>query len=276
MQGRPEFLNRLERPHVQKPLLERADEPLGTAIALGCPYEGRARLDAEERRFSSKRPAHVLLPLSCRIRRPTATSAGYEPKYLGTPLPNRLEGLEARGTGARAVGPIQQSVSTAPGRRKSSSATAPISGTRAPHRTGDSRTSSRYSSSFIRRTSSAGISSPHCDSRAAVTPSSRDTVSKSSPRSSRSTASSLRWSENRPESGRLGAAGESPVALRALSDSPAFLFDIMDTPERGSRIPQFSVQENPGAVELQDRSRNSGRRWRPPRSSRPCCGRTPS
>ena len=42
------LLDSLEGPHPQQVFLERADEPLGTAIAFRCPDEGGRTLDAEE------------------------------------------------------------------------------------------------------------------------------------------------------------------------------------------------------------------------------------
>ena len=59
--------------------------------------------------------------------------------------------------------------------------------------------------------------SRHCAARAAVIPSSRDTDSRSSPRSRRSTVSRLRRADNRPPRPRPAA---SPVALRALPPPP--------------------------------------------------------
>ena len=56
--------------------------------------------------------------------------------------------------------------------------------------------------------------SRHCEARAAVIPNSRDTDSRSSPRSRRSTVARVRRAENRPFRSRSAAA---PVALRALS-----------------------------------------------------------
>ena len=43
-----QFLDGRKGPHPQQVFLERADEPLGTAIAFRCPDEGGRTLDAEE------------------------------------------------------------------------------------------------------------------------------------------------------------------------------------------------------------------------------------
>ena len=56
--------------------------------------------------------------------------------------------------------------------------------------------------------------SRQCEARAAGIPNSRDTDSRSSPRSRRSTVARVRRAENRPRRSRSAAA---PVALRALS-----------------------------------------------------------
>ena len=40
-QGQTEFRDRLEAPHPQEVLLQRADEALGDSVALGLPYKAR-------------------------------------------------------------------------------------------------------------------------------------------------------------------------------------------------------------------------------------------
>src|SRR5271157_2899685 len=57
------------------------------------------------------------------------------------------------------------------------------------------------------------------DSVAAVTPSSRESVSRSSPRSSRRTAANLRFADQRPRPSHR-SSGAPPVALRAPSGAP--------------------------------------------------------
>src|ERR1700687_5352649 len=57
------------------------------------------------------------------------------------------------------------------------------------------------------------------DSCAAVTPSSRESVSRSSPRSSRSTAANLRFADQRPRPSRR-SSGAPPLALRAPFGPP--------------------------------------------------------
>ena len=39
-QSLTQFLDTLESPHPEQVFLQRADEPLGAAIAFRCPYEG--------------------------------------------------------------------------------------------------------------------------------------------------------------------------------------------------------------------------------------------
>jgi hypothetical protein len=70
-------------------------------------------------------------------------------------------------------------------------------------------------------------SSRHSDSVAAVTRSSRERRSRSSPRSSLSTAATFRFAEKRPRSGRASLA--SPLALRAPSEASEPFFVVMDT-----------------------------------------------
>src|SRR3954454_2998750 len=55
-----EFLDGLEGPHPQQVLLQRADEPLGAAIAFRGADEGRRAIDAEERQFLLEVIRHVL------------------------------------------------------------------------------------------------------------------------------------------------------------------------------------------------------------------------
>src|SRR5919112_3385734 len=60
LQRRPQLLDRLEAPHPQQVLLQGADEPLGAAVALGLPDEGRRALEAEEADLGLEVVADVL------------------------------------------------------------------------------------------------------------------------------------------------------------------------------------------------------------------------
>ena len=66
-------------------LLERADEPLGAAIALGLTDEGGRRLDPEEGEFGLESSATYWLPWSWRNARPEATPSAKAPKQARTP-----------------------------------------------------------------------------------------------------------------------------------------------------------------------------------------------
>ncbi len=56
----PEFLDGVEGSHPQQLLLQRADEPLGHAVALRRPHESGARLDAKEGNLLLEGMAHLL------------------------------------------------------------------------------------------------------------------------------------------------------------------------------------------------------------------------
>src|SRR3954468_10047894 len=56
----PQFLDGVEGLHPQKVLLQRADEALGAAIALGCANEGRGAVNAEEGKLLLEVVRHVL------------------------------------------------------------------------------------------------------------------------------------------------------------------------------------------------------------------------
>ena len=59
-QGEAELLDGLEGPHPEEVLLERPDEPLGAAVALGRADEGRRALGAEEGDLLLEGVGHVL------------------------------------------------------------------------------------------------------------------------------------------------------------------------------------------------------------------------
>src|SRR3954447_1449344 len=56
----PQLLDGLERSHPEQVFLQRADEPLGAAIAFRCPHEGGRTVDAEEGEFLLEVIGHVL------------------------------------------------------------------------------------------------------------------------------------------------------------------------------------------------------------------------
>src|SRR5262245_40409464 len=59
-QGHAQLLDRVERPHPQLLLFQRADEPLGHALALRLPHKRRTGRDAEELQLILKVVTHVL------------------------------------------------------------------------------------------------------------------------------------------------------------------------------------------------------------------------
>ena len=89
--------------------------------------------------------------------------------------------------------------------------------------------------------------SRHCEARAAVIPNSRNTDSRSSPRSRRSTVARLRRAENRPFRSRSAArSSRPPGALRRRRFLN--LLPHLDTPPART-LSQSSVQENSRAQE---------------------------
>src|SRR3954452_22320939 len=108
LQCQPQFLDRLEAPQPQQVLLERTDEPLGAAVALGLADEGRRALHAEEADLHLEVVADVLAAVI--VAEP---QSGGDVPAEGTVaptdgLPDRLEGLEAvrapAGVDAQALG----------------------------------------------------------------------------------------------------------------------------------------------------------------------------
>ena len=115
---------------------------------------------------------------------------------------------------------------------------------------------SSFSASTSRAFRFASMPASDCsrqpESVAAVTPSSRERVSRSSPRSNRRIAAILRLADQRPRLSRR-SSGAPPVALRAPSRAPedGSLSLLMHTylVISYSFSSQFSVQENPRARE---------------------------
>ena len=75
-QREAQLLDRLERLHPEQLLLERADEALGAAVALGCGHERRARADAEEAQLALEVVAEVLAAVVVAPRNLTALTGG--------------------------------------------------------------------------------------------------------------------------------------------------------------------------------------------------------
>src|ERR687894_856360 len=93
----PQLLDGLEGPHPQQVLLQRADEPLGAAIAFRRPDEGGRTLDAEEGQLLLEVIGHVLRAVIV-AHRQTARDRLSEPtKMLPYALAERFQGLEAGG-----------------------------------------------------------------------------------------------------------------------------------------------------------------------------------
>src|SRR2546428_9811244 len=96
-QAMPQLFHVLKRAHPQELLFQRADEPLHAAIALRLAHEGRRRLHAQEGDLRLVVVAQVLaavvVPVANAGRGPRAESAA----VVSHPLPERLQGLEARG-----------------------------------------------------------------------------------------------------------------------------------------------------------------------------------
>ena len=86
----------------------------------------------------------------------------------------------------------------------------------------------------------------HCEARAAVILNSRDTDSRSSPRSRRSTVTRLRRAENRPLVTLGGRSGRPPSSRRRRRT--LIVLPHLDTPPART-LSQSSVQENPRAQE---------------------------
>src|SRR4051812_10971568 len=103
LQCQPQLLDRLEAPQPQQVLLERADEPLGAAVALGLAHEGRRALHAEEADLPLEVVADVLAAVVVAEPQP-----GGDVPAEGTVAPtdgllDRLQGLEAVGNPAGMV-----------------------------------------------------------------------------------------------------------------------------------------------------------------------------
>src|SRR4051794_15444450 len=90
-----ELLDRLEAPQPQQVLLERTDEPLGAAVALGLAHEGGRALHAEEADLGLEVVADVLATVVVAQPQPGGDVLGERAEALAHRLLHRLESLEA-------------------------------------------------------------------------------------------------------------------------------------------------------------------------------------
>ena len=100
-QREAQLLDRLERLHPEQLLLERADEALGAAVALGCGHERRARADAEEAALALEVVAEVLAAVVVAQAEPGGDARPVAAVVRPQPLAERLERLEARAGASR-------------------------------------------------------------------------------------------------------------------------------------------------------------------------------
>ena len=100
-QREAQLLDRLERLHPEQLLLERADEALGAAVALGCGHKRRARADAEEAQFALEVVAEVLAAVVVAQAEPGGDARPVAAVVRPQPLAERLERLEARAGASR-------------------------------------------------------------------------------------------------------------------------------------------------------------------------------
>src|SRR5258707_1936432 len=96
-QGLTQFLDGLEGLHPQQVFLERADEPLGTAVAFRRPDEGGRTGDAEEGDLLLEVVGHVLRSMVMPHGQTVGDRPGESAEVLAHALANRLQGLEAGG-----------------------------------------------------------------------------------------------------------------------------------------------------------------------------------
>src|SRR3954454_20928298 len=95
LQGQAQLLDSLEAPHPEQVLLQRADEALGAAVALGLADESRRALDAEKADLGPEVMAHVLAPVIVAEPEAGGDVLGEGAEALAHRLPDRLQGLEA-------------------------------------------------------------------------------------------------------------------------------------------------------------------------------------
>ena len=90
-QREAQLLDRLERLHPEQLLLERADEALGAAVALGCGRKRRARADAEEVQLALEVVAEVLAAVVVAQAEPGGDARPVAAVVRPQPLAERLE-----------------------------------------------------------------------------------------------------------------------------------------------------------------------------------------
>ena len=92
-----QFLDRVEDPHPQQVLLERADEPFGDAIALWFTHEGGRGFDAQTLDFVLKVAGHVVGAVIMTQFQSTRHAGRDGSEAAMNALAHRLQRLEAIG-----------------------------------------------------------------------------------------------------------------------------------------------------------------------------------
>src|SRR4051794_37293534 len=85
--------HRGEAPGPQQLLLEGADEPLGTAVALGLPHEARRADHPQESQLPLEVVAEVVAPMVVADGQPTGDPGPERAEVLPHPLTQRLQRL---------------------------------------------------------------------------------------------------------------------------------------------------------------------------------------
>src|ERR687886_2391263 len=88
--GQAQLLDGLEAPHPQQVLLQRPDEPLRAAVALGLAHEGGRALEAEEADLGLAVVAHVLAAVIVAQPEAGGDGLGERAEALAHRLPDRL------------------------------------------------------------------------------------------------------------------------------------------------------------------------------------------
>src|SRR3954454_4823800 len=94
LERQPQLLDGLEASHPEQVLLERPDEPLGAAVALGLADEGRRALHAEEADLDLEVVADVLAAVVVAEPQPGGDVPAEGTVAPPDGLPDRLERLE--------------------------------------------------------------------------------------------------------------------------------------------------------------------------------------
>src|SRR3954454_7214902 len=93
-----ELFDGVEGAHPEQVLLERADEALRAAIALGGSHEGRRALDAQEGKLLLGGGGHVLAPVIVPHGQTAPDPLSKAAEAAPHALPDRLERLKAGGS----------------------------------------------------------------------------------------------------------------------------------------------------------------------------------